>query len=205
MHRFVAICEFKLEFNFGNTKFGKNRRIFGPRDLWIWRMTPENNKVPFLYHYKLCVPFRSHLWIRAGVTIRKCPNWGKICFYLCDLHLWPLLLIFFIFAWISLLSMVISSKNFMMIYDDRNIMKRVCQTDETVHRAAGSQLKNTYKMNKSVTSWLHVCSRAQSIPHSGMSDICDWIKYAVSDNQRMWKTDQSLGPREPLLNKGNDH
>ena len=47
-----------------------------------------------LCYIKLCVSFHSHLWIQTGVTIRNRPNWGKICFDLCDLDLWPLTLTF---------------------------------------------------------------------------------------------------------------
>ena len=38
----------------------------------------------------VCAYFRSHLWIQTGVLIRISPNWGKICYDLCDLDLWPL-------------------------------------------------------------------------------------------------------------------
>ena len=34
-------------------------------------MTLINNRVPFLYHIKLCALFWSHQWIQTWVTIRK--------------------------------------------------------------------------------------------------------------------------------------
>ena len=58
----------------------------------------------------LCASFHSHWSIQTGVTVRKRPNQGTICFDLCDLGLWP-----WPFAWTSPLSMVITSENFMMI------------------------------------------------------------------------------------------
>ena len=50
-----------------------------------------------LDYYEIIVmtSFRSHLWNRIGVTVRKWPNWGKIWFDLCDLDLWPLALTFY--------------------------------------------------------------------------------------------------------------
>ena len=57
-------------------------------------MTSRNNQAPLLCHCKLCASFHGHLWIQTGVTVRKHPNWGKICFDLCDLDLWPLTLTF---------------------------------------------------------------------------------------------------------------
>ena len=75
------------------------------------------------------------------------PETAKLGVDLCDLDLWP-------FAWTSLLSLVITPENFMMIqmYDDGNIVKKVWQTDRwtdgrtdwTIHRAAWWQLKNMY-------------------------------------------------------------
>ena len=57
-------------------------------------MTLRNNRAPALTYFKLCASFGSHLWIQTRVMVRKCPNWGKICFELCDLDLWPLTLYF---------------------------------------------------------------------------------------------------------------
>ena len=43
---------------------------------------------------KLCASFHNNQWIQTLDIVRKCPNWGNSFFYLCDLHLWPLILIF---------------------------------------------------------------------------------------------------------------
>ena len=41
-------------------------------------MTLENKRAPLLCYFKLYASFRSHRWIQAGVTVRKCPIWVKI-------------------------------------------------------------------------------------------------------------------------------
>ena len=72
-----------------------NHRFFGLCDLEIWRMKSKNSRTPLLCICKLSEPFRSHLWIKSGITAhRKRPNWDKICFDLCDIDLWPLIMPF---------------------------------------------------------------------------------------------------------------
>ena len=56
---------------------GQIRRLLEPCDLEIWRMTLENNRAPLQCYFKLCASFRSHWWIRTGVTVRKLPIWVK--------------------------------------------------------------------------------------------------------------------------------
>ena len=68
-------------------KFGD---FVAPCYLEIRRMTLKSNRASLLHYFKLCASFRSHLWIKTGVRVRKPPNWGSICFDLCDLDLWPL-------------------------------------------------------------------------------------------------------------------
>ena len=70
---------------------GQTWRFFCPCDFEIWRTTLKNSRAPVLFHFKLSVSFRSHPWIQTGVTFRKYPNWGKICFDICNLELWPLI------------------------------------------------------------------------------------------------------------------
>ena len=66
VQHFIAIGEFKLELQ------------LEPCDLEIWRMTLKNNRAPLLCYFKLYASFRSHRWIKAGVTVRKRPIWIKI-------------------------------------------------------------------------------------------------------------------------------
>ena len=71
----------------------KFRRFLEPRDLEIWRMTLKNNRAPLLCYFKPYASFRSHRWIQAGVTVRKCPIWVKIDDFLSRVTLqfdvWP--------------------------------------------------------------------------------------------------------------------
>ena len=46
--------------------------------IW-WRHHVKNNRAPLLCYFKLCASFCNCLWICTGATVRKSPNWGKIC------------------------------------------------------------------------------------------------------------------------------
>ena len=99
--------------------------FFKPCDLEIWRMTLENNRGPLLSNIKLCASFHHHMWIKTGVTVRKRLSWVLTSVTLTiDLWPWP-------FAWTSLLSLVITLENFMMIRWQEHCQKRVTdrQTD----------------------------------------------------------------------------
>ena len=88
---------------------GQNRRLFEPCDLEIWPMTLNNIRAPLLSNTKLCASFHHHMWIQTGVTVRKLLSWVLTSVTLTfDLWPWP-------FAWTSLLSLVITPENFMMI------------------------------------------------------------------------------------------
>ena len=124
---------------------GQSRRFLEPCDLEIWRMTLKNNRAPLLSIIKLYASFHHHMWIQAGVTVRKRLSWVVTSVTLTyDLWPWP-------FAWTSLLSLVITPENFMLIrwwehsqkgVTDRQTDRRTDrQTDWTIHRAAWSQLK----------------------------------------------------------------
>ena len=124
---------------------GQICRFLEPCDLEIWRMTFKNNRAPLLSIIKLYASFHHHMWIQTGVTVRKRLSWVVTSVTLTfDLWPWP-------FAWTSLLSLVITPENFMMIgwwehsqkgVTDRQTDRRTDrQTDWTIHRAAWSQLK----------------------------------------------------------------
>ena len=120
---------------------GQIRRFLEPCDLEIWRMTSRNNRAPLLCYFKLCASFRSHWWIQTGVTVRKRLSWVVASVTLTfDFWPWP-------FAWTSLLSLVITPENLMMIRWWEHSQKSVTdgqtdgRTDRTIHRAAWSQLK----------------------------------------------------------------
>ena len=88
---------------------GQIRRFLEPCDLEIWRMTLKNNRAPLPSIIKLYASFHHHMWIQTGVTVRKRLSWVLTSVTLTfDLWPWP-------FAWTSLLSLVITPENFMMI------------------------------------------------------------------------------------------
>ena len=95
MYHFIAIGEFILELQSGNAQYrSKSMIFFVTCDLEIWQISLKHNRATLLWYFKLCASFRSHRWIYAGVVVRKSPNWGKICFDLWDLDLWPLTMTF---------------------------------------------------------------------------------------------------------------
>ena len=88
---------------------GQIRRFLEPCDLVIWRMTLKNNRAPLQSIIKLYASFHHHMRIQTGVTVRKRLSWVVTSVTLTfDLWPWP-------FAWTSLLSLVITPENFMMI------------------------------------------------------------------------------------------
>ena len=81
------------------------------------------------------------MWIQTGVTVRKRLSWVLTSVTLTfDLWSWT-------FAWTSLLSLVITPENFMMIQRWEHSQKGVTdgQTDWTSHISAWSQLKNSLR------------------------------------------------------------
>ena len=138
---------------------GQIWRFLEPCDLEIWRMTLQNNRAPLLCYFKLCVSFHHHMWIQTGVTVRKRLSWVVTSVTLTfDLWPWP-------FAWTSLLSLVITPENFMMIgwwehsqkgVTDRRTDRRTDgRTDRTIHRAAWSQLKTIGHLFYVASSFVH--------------------------------------------------
>ena len=95
VQHFIAIGEFQLELQSGNTQFGSNSTILEPCDIEILRtcMTLKNTMAPLLCYFKLCASFRSHRWIQAGVTVRKRPLWSKSAIFFCrvtlQFEIWP--------------------------------------------------------------------------------------------------------------------
>ena len=92
MLHFIAIGEFKLEIQCGNTQFRSKYGIFVLRELELWRMTLKNNRATPLCHLKHCTSFCNHQWFQTRVKVRKSQNWDKNCFNLHDLDLWTLTL-----------------------------------------------------------------------------------------------------------------
>ena len=139
---------------------GQMRRFLEPCDLEIWRMTLKNNRAPLLCCFHLCAWFHCHMWIQTGVRVRKRLSWVLTSVTLTfDVWPWP-------FAWTSLLTMVITPENFMMIrwweHGEKGVTDRRTdgrtdrqtdgqtdrRTDWTSHIAAWSQLKSRKKKQK---------------------------------------------------------
>ena len=120
---------------------GQIRRFLAPCDLETWRMTLKNNRAPLLSNIKLYVSFHYHMWIQTGVTVRKRLSWvATSVSFTFDLWPWP-------FAWTLPWCVVIIPENFMMIrwweHSQKGVTDRQTdgQTENTIHRAAWSQLK----------------------------------------------------------------
>ena len=146
VQHFIAIGEFKLELQSGNAQSGSNSAILAPCDLEIWWITLKNNRAPLLSNIKLYVSFHHHIcsnwsyspetkmWVVTSVTLTF------------DLWPWP-------FAWTLPWSNVITPENFMMIRWWEHSQKGVTdgqtdrRTENTIHRAAWSQLKITEACN----------------------------------------------------------
>ena len=90
-----------------------------PCDLEIWRMTLKNNRAHFLCCVKLYALFHHHMWIETGVTVRKQLSWVLTTVTL-TFDLRPSS-----FAVTSLISMVITPENFMMIRWEEHCEKGV--------------------------------------------------------------------------------
>ena len=144
---------------------GQILRFLEPCDLEIWWMTLKNNRAPLLSIIKLYASFHHHMWIQPGVTVRKWLSWVLTSVTLTfDLWPWP-------FAWTSLLSLVITPENFMMIrwweHSQKGVTDRDRQTDgqtdrqtdrqteNTIHRAAWSQLKTIGHLFYATSSFVH--------------------------------------------------
>ena len=85
MHHFIAISQFKLALQSGNSIYRFNGRFFASCVLEMWHMTLKNNAASLLCYFKLCASFRSHLWIQTVVMVR--PNRIKIGDIFC--LAWP--------------------------------------------------------------------------------------------------------------------
>ena len=109
VHHLVAIGVFKFELVRKRLIWVKFDDFFELCDLEIWRMTLKNNRAPLLSNTKLCASFHHDIWIQTGVTVRKRLSWLLTSVTL-TFDLWP-----WTFAWTSLLSLVTTLENFMMI------------------------------------------------------------------------------------------
>ena len=158
-NRAPLLCNFKLCASFRSHWWIQTGVTVRKRPIWvkfqtfqIWRMTLKNNRAPLLSIINLYASSHHHMWIQTGVTVRKRLSWVVTSVTLTfDLWPWP-------FAWTSLLSLVITPENFMMIgwceHSQKGVTDRRTdgqtdgqtdrQTDWTIHKAAWSQLKKCH-------------------------------------------------------------
>ena len=127
VHHFVAIGEFKLELQSGNAQFGSKLMIFWA--VWPWNLTDdlEKRQGTSPKQPKLYVSFHNHMWIKTGGTVWKRLSWVMTSVTL-TFDLWP-----WTFAWTSLLSLVITPDNFVMIRWQEH-SEKVWQTDRRTAR-----------------------------------------------------------------------
>ena len=142
---------------------GQIRRFLEPCDLEIWRMTLRNNRAPLLSIIKLYASFHHHMWIQTGVTVRKRLSWVVTSVTL-TFDLWPRP-----FAWTSLLSLVITPENFMMIRWWEHSQKGVTdgRTDGRTDRQTDRQ---TDRLNHSYSCL--VAAKKDSLP-TYLTPACD--------------------------------
>ena len=93
VHHFMAICEFKMELQYGSGQCGSKSVIFFPYGLEIGRMTLKDNRAPLQWYFKLFASLHGHLRIQTGVTVRKRPIWVRIYDFISRVTLkfdrWP--------------------------------------------------------------------------------------------------------------------
>ena len=134
---------------------GQIWRFLEPCDLEIWRMTFKNNRAPNLSIIKLYALFHHHMWIQTRVTVRKRLSWVLTSVTLTfDLWPWP-------FAWTSLLSLVITPKNFMMIWWWEHGEKGV-----TDRRTDGQTDRQTDGLNQSYSCLVAAKKRRKCVPQN---------------------------------------
>ena len=80
VYHFIAISEFKLKLQSENAQVGSKSVIFLSCGTLKFDRWPRKT----MHLFKICASFHSGVWIQTRLTVRKRPNWGKICFDLCD-------------------------------------------------------------------------------------------------------------------------
>ena len=128
-------------------------------------MNLKNNRAPLLSNIKLCPSFHHQMWIQTGVTVRKRLDWVLTSVTL-TFALWPLT-----FAWTSLLSLVITPENFMMIWWWEHSEKGVTDTP--------TDIRMSLSMNKPTTwcksGWVILVSSSclyKTQPERALAQVC---------------------------------
>ena len=119
-------------------------------------MTLKNNRAPLISNIKLYASLHHHMWNQTGVTVRKRLSWVLTSVTLTfDSWPWP-------FAWTSLLSLVITPENFMMIrcweHNQKGVTDRRTEHSYSCLVAAKNKLQWNLNQNTrlSIHSWKHI-------------------------------------------------
>ena len=134
-----------LSQSLGTINSGPNQ-VFGPYDLEIWQMTLKKCRTSVLCQLNLCASFRCHLWIQTRVTVLKHSKLGKMCFDLCDLDLWCLILTFCMditFLYENSCWKFLNDTMRIEEHSQKGVIQEKMdrQMDRTIHRAAWLQLR----------------------------------------------------------------
>ena len=115
---------------------GRNWQLCIPSDIEICQTTLKNNKAPLICHIKLYASCHRHMWIQTGFTVRKWLHW-ILTWVILTFDLWP-----WPFSWTSLMPIVITPENVMMIRLEEHCRRGVTdrrtwkgRTDWAIHRA----------------------------------------------------------------------
>ena len=148
LHHFIDIGQFKLDSQSRNAQFGSKSKNFLLCGLEIWHMTLKNNNAPLVSHTEVCASFPP-CEFKLELQFLKLLNW-VLTYVTLSLDLWP-----WHFVWISLLSLVITPENFMMIQWWEHSEKVVTdgRTERSVLRAAWSQLKLITDQTQTSHTW----------------------------------------------------
>ena len=138
-------------------------------DRWPWKAIGPSPK----QHQVICIISSSY----GNLNWSYSPETVKLGCDICDLDLWP-----WPFVWTSLLSLVITPENFMMIrwweHSEKGVTDRQTdrRTENTIHRAAWSQLKMSQ-----ITTYL--CYYLDLWPKTMKSSECYYFQYVC----QTWK------------------
>ena len=148
VHHFVAIGELKLELQSGNTQFGLKLTIF--LAMWPWNLTDDLEKqvgTSPKQHQALCIISSAYMnsnWSYSPEMAKL----GKTSVTL-TFDLWPLSC-----AWTSLLSLVVTPENFVVIWWQKHSEKGV--TDERTEGRMDGQADRWTERGVLRAAWLQL-------------------------------------------------
>ena len=201
VQHFVAIGEFKLELQSGNAQSGSNSTIFSA--VWPWNLTDDLEKQQGTspkQHQAICIISSSY----ANSNWSYSPETAKLGRDLCDLDLWPLTLTFCMDVTLVRGDNVTirwwehSQKG---VTDRQTDGRTDRRTENTIHRAAWSQLKTWDKQWTHKPHLVHQQDnslptriwRAETFVEDGGSMVwCGTFACQLLENGKKWSVINSL-------------